>query len=252
VTVEPDVPAGTPDVSLTFDTVSSGGETTVAVIDPETTPELAPEPPGNFEVVLTDGGVPLYYDITTTATIIGPTTICFSYAGVDFGGQTPRLFHYVNGAWVDITTSVDTVAQTLCGATSSFSPFAIFKSTAAFVTAKGFYAPVSPVADYVNTAKAGSTIPLKFNVTVNGAQKTTTTGLLFSVAQVASSVCSTAPQDQVDYVTIGDTNLRYDTIEQKFIQNWKLPKSAGCVLARITYKDADQEVLLLSAKFSLK
>ncbi len=252
VTVAPDVPPGTPDVTLTFDNVTGAGQTTVAVIDPQTTPELAPDPPGNFEIVLSDGGVPLYYDISTTATITGPTEICFSYAGVDFGGQTPRLFHYVNGGWIDITSSVNASTQTLCGTTTSFSPFAIFKSTAAYAAATGFYAPVSPIAGYVNTAKAGSTIPLKFNVTLNGQEKTTTTGLIFSVAAASASVCSTSPQDQVDYVTIGDTNLRYDTLEKKFIQNWKLPKTAGCVIARITYKDADQEVLLLTAKFSLK
>lgn len=253
VTVEPEVPAGTPEVTLTFDNVGlGGGETTVAVIDPETTPDLAPEPPGNFEIVLTDGGVPLYYDISTTAPITGPITICFSYAGVDFGGQTPRLFHYENGMWVDITTSVNEATQTLCGETTSFSPFAIFKSTAAYVSATGFYAPISPLAGFVNSAKAGSTIPLKFNATVNGAEKTDTTGLFFSITQVAASVCSFSPQDQVDYVTIGDTNLRYDAQAKQFIQNWKLPRTAGCVIARITYKDADQEVLLLTAKFSLE
>ncbi len=254
VTVEPDVPTGTPDVALTFDSVETGGATTVtvAVIDPETTPELAPTPPGNFEIVLTDGGVPLYYDISVTGPISGPTTICFSYAGVDFGGQTPRLFHYVDTTWIDITTSVDTTTQTLCGETTTFSPFGIFKSTTKFVSKSGFYAPVSPIPDYVNTVKAGSTIPLKFNVTLDGVEKTTTTGLSFSVAAVAASVCSISPQDQVDYVTAGDTSLRYDESAKVFIQNWKLPKAAGCVVARITYKDAEQEVLLLSATFSLK
>jgi hypothetical protein len=252
VTVEPEVPAGTPEVTLTFDNVSGGGETTVAVIDPETTPELAPEPPGNFEIVLTDGGVPLYYDIQTTAAVTGPTTICFSYAGVDFGGQTPRLFHYEGGAWVDITTSVDDATQTLCGETTSFSPFAIFKSTAEYVSATGFYAPVSPLAGFVNSVKAGSTVPLKFNVTVNGAAKTDTGNLFFSTSQVASSTCSASPQDPVDYVTATATNLRYDTNEKQFIQNWKLPKAAGCIIARITYKDAEQEVALVSATFSLK
>jgi hypothetical protein len=257
VMVEPEVPAGTPPVSLTFDNVApGGGETTVAVIDPETTPELAPEPPGNFQIVLTDGGVPLYYDIHTTAAITGPTTICFSYAGIDFGGQTPRVFHYetVNniGTWVDITTSVDTVTQTLCGTTTSFSPFAIFKSTASFVSGKGFYAPVSPLAGFVNIAKAGSTIPLKFNVTINGVQKTDTANLLFSTSPLATSECTSSPQDPVDFVAAGETNLRYDAQAKQFIQNWKLPKTAGCVRARVTYKDDLQEVVLVNATFMLK
>jgi hypothetical protein len=53
-------------------------------------------------------------------------------------------------------------------------------------------------------------------------------------------------------VTATATNLRYDTNEKQFIQNWKLPKAAGCIIARITYKDAEQEVVLVSATFSLK
>jgi hypothetical protein len=38
------------------------------------------------------------------------------------GGPNVRLWHFTNGAWVDVTTS-QTATQT-CGVTSSFSPFA--------------------------------------------------------------------------------------------------------------------------------
>jgi hypothetical protein len=142
---------------------------------------------------------------------------------------------------VNITTIYDEVTGRLCGSTTSFSPFAIFKSAVPFVSATGFYAPVSPVAGFVNTVKAGSTVPLKFNVTVNGVQKTDTSYLFFSTTQLAASVCSAAPQDQVDFVTVGETNLRYDTTEHRFIQNWKLPKTTGCVIGRITYvKEANR------------
>jgi hypothetical protein len=48
--------------------------------------------------------------------ITGPVEIC-----VD-GGPTVRLWHFTNGAWVDVTTR-QTENQT-CGLTSSFSPFA--------------------------------------------------------------------------------------------------------------------------------
>jgi hypothetical protein len=51
VNVELEVPEGTPPVDLTFETVDTDGETRLAVIDPETAPGLAPEPPGNFEIV---------------------------------------------------------------------------------------------------------------------------------------------------------------------------------------------------------
>jgi len=253
VVVEPEVPPGTPDVTLTFDTVApGGGETTVAVIDPETTPELAPEPPANFQVVLSDGGVPLYYDIHTTADFGGnPVSICFNYAGVDFGGQTPRLFHYVNGEWVDITTSVDTVTQTLCGETTSFSTFAIFSSTTPFRTATGFYAPVSPIVDFVNSAKAGSTVPLKFDVYLNGVEKTDTTGITFTVT---SSQCTASAEDPVDFVSSGNTSLRYE--DGQFVQNWKTPREPGCYTVRVLLDEdgpaGEPAVVLLTTKFSLK
>lgn len=39
-----------------------------------------------------------------------------------------RLLHFENGAWVDITTSVDPGTRTICGQTGNFSPFAIVKA----------------------------------------------------------------------------------------------------------------------------
>jgi hypothetical protein len=55
------------------------------------------------------------FDISVV-NITGQVTVC-----VD-GGPDVKLWHYTNGAWVDITTS-HTSTQT-CGLTSSFSPFA--------------------------------------------------------------------------------------------------------------------------------
>ena len=236
VSITPEVPPGTPGMTMTFDNVTTGGNTTVAVLDAET----SPPPPGGFQI----GSQPLYYEIETTATFSGPVTICFNYAGVDFGGQTPRLFHYVGGSWVDITTSVDAATTTLCGSTSSFSVFAIFSSPTPFVRGTGFYSPVSPLpGGFVNTSKAGSTVPLKFNVYVNGQEKTDTAGLNFSVTTIA---CTLAPGDPVDYVTQEDTNLRY--AGHQFHLNWKTPKVPGCYIARVTNADG----LLLSATFRLK
>jgi hypothetical protein len=55
------------------------------------------------------------FDISVV-NISGPVEIC-----VD-GGPSVRLWHFTNGAWVDVTTR-QTETQT-CGLTSSFSPFA--------------------------------------------------------------------------------------------------------------------------------
>jgi len=63
------------------------------------------------------------FDLTTASifdiavvNITGPVEIC-----VD-GGPSVRLWHFTNGAWVDVTTR-QTATQT-CGLTTSFSPFA--------------------------------------------------------------------------------------------------------------------------------
>lgn len=251
VTVEPEVPADTPPLTLTFDQVGHEGiEVTVAMIDPDTAPEPAPEPPTNFKVVVTESGVPLYYDISTPTGSAGPTTICFSFAVADLDGETPHLFHYVNGEWVDITTSVMTspngLTITLCGTATSFSPFAVFTTPAPFVSVAGFYAPVSPLAGFVNTVKAGSTVPLKFNIYLNGVEKTDVNGLIFSQQ---SSTCVLTLEDPVDLTTTGNTALTYDTTARQFVQRWKTPSGRGqCYVVTVSLDGT----ALLTASFKLK
>jgi hypothetical protein len=217
VVVEPDVPPGTGAVNITFTNVTQAGDTTVTVAP------AGPAPPTGFGL----GSPAVYYNVETTATFSGLNEICFNYAGIDFGASTPRLFHNEGGAWVDITTSLSIPATTICGTTSSFSPFVILVST---ITRSGFHQPVSPVASYLNTVKGGSTVPLTFNVYVNGIEKTDTAGLVFTVASLP---CSGGTEDAVDFVTTGSTELRYSGHE--FTQNWKTPKGAGaCYIVRMT------------------
>ena len=124
VPVVPTAPTGdvTPPVSLTFSNVDSLGTTTL------TTSSTPPAPlPVGYQV----GGSPIYFDLETTATYTGPITVCFSYAGI-----TPvptNLLHYENGAWVDVTSSIDTTSQTICGITTSLSPFALVTKIAPVV-----------------------------------------------------------------------------------------------------------------------
>ena len=91
VTVEPDVPEGTPDVALTFDSVETGGgdhgdrrgdrsrdDTRAGSC---ATRKLRDRADRRRRAAL-------LRDLVTDP-LSGTTTICFSYAGVDFGGQTP-------------------------------------------------------------------------------------------------------------------------------------------------------------------
>jgi len=227
VVVAPTDPSGNQSISLTFATVTAGGDTTVQTVDPTKT-ESAVTPPAGFSL----GDPPVYYEISTTAAFTGPVNVCFNYGGIIFPSGTPRLYHYDNGEWMDITTSVDPATTTICGTTMSFSPFAIFVSP---IERTGFYSPVSSVPGFMNTVKGGSTVPLKFNVYVNGVEKTDVAGLQFSVASVS---CTPAEEDPVDAVTTGNTSLRYDAKAGHFIQNWKTPKGAGaCLVVRITTLD---------------
>lgn len=79
-------------------------------------------PPSNFIL----GNPPTYKSIITNASFSGDITVCLSYLPSAFpAGTQPRLFHFTNNAWADVTTSVDPVAQLVCGVVSSLSPFAL-------------------------------------------------------------------------------------------------------------------------------
>jgi hypothetical protein len=133
VAVTPVDPAtGAAPVTLTFASVASAGKTALTILG------AGAPPPTAFRL----GDPARYYDLTTTATFAGTIRVCIDYAGLTFPG-VPRLFHEEAGVWIDRTTSVDQVAQRVCGETTSLSPFALFSpasDTVAPVTA----AAVSP------------------------------------------------------------------------------------------------------------
>jgi hypothetical protein len=115
ITVQPvDSTTATTPVTLTFDTVSGAGDTSV------TTSATGPMTPSAFTL----GDPPVFYDISTTAAFSGSITVCIDTSGISFpGGNGPRLLHFENGAWVDVTTSVQ--GSTVCGQVSSLSPFTV-------------------------------------------------------------------------------------------------------------------------------
>jgi CARDB len=102
--------------TVTFSNVSSSGETTV------TESSTGPTPPVGFQA----GNPPTYYDVSTTATYVGPVTVCFPYDPVQYSDPTTlRLLHYENNVWIDVTTSTDIVDHIICGQVDSFSIFLI-------------------------------------------------------------------------------------------------------------------------------
>ena len=241
--IPPDVPGEPAPLTIEFSNVTSGGTISVATIDPETVLS-APDPPAGFSL----GDNPVYYEITPSPglTFTGPVTVCFSYAGITFAGF-PRLLHYDEALaqWVDITTSVDAATMTICGLTSSFSPFAL---AAATVRTVGFHAPTNPLAGAMNPATAGSTVPLKFNVFGESGEITNPAALENLVFESSPVACEGgAPGNWTTAAGPGGTGLRYDSTAHQFVQNWKTPKTPGCYFVRIK-----ADGVLLSALFKLK
>ena len=115
-----DTTTGSTPATVTFSSVTQPGNTTLA------TSSSGPAAPAGFQL----GTPPVYYNLATTATYAGMITVCINYAGISFPSGMPSLWHYSGGAWVNITASVNTVTTTVCGTTSSLSPFALFQPAA--------------------------------------------------------------------------------------------------------------------------
>lgn len=107
-------------ITLTFDNVSSPGDVLLDITN------SGPPPPTGYSF----GDTTTYYNLTTTATYSGNIQVCFSYVDSMVTGpeSSLKLFHYDDTGspyWADITTSVDTVANRVCGTTTTLSPFAV-------------------------------------------------------------------------------------------------------------------------------
>lgn len=111
----------------------------------------------------------------------------------------------------------------------------------------GFYKPVNMREP--NTVKAGSTVPLKFEVFLNDVEQTDT-AVVDSVTMTPVSCTTGEPAGATkDLPNTGGTSLRYDPNAGQFTQNWQTPKSAGaCYTVTMTTIDGGK----ISADFQLK
>lgn len=102
-------------------------------------------------------------------------------------------------------------------------------------TAKGFYQPVD-MNNVVNTVKAGSTVPVKFEVFAGTTEITDPSKIIPSVKAIQCAPNALA--DEIELLAAGSTSLRYDTTSGQFIYNWKTPTSAGgCYQLTMTAAD---------------
>ncbi len=103
-------------VALTFGEVTASGH---VVVDISAT---GPTLPSGFQL----GTPPVYFDVTTTATYTGAIESCFDYSAQTFTDEPGlRLFHDDGTGWADVTTSLDTTNDIICGTTTSLSPFVV-------------------------------------------------------------------------------------------------------------------------------
>jgi hypothetical protein len=114
-------------------------------------------------------------------------------------------------------------------------------------TVTGFYQPVD-VKGTLNTVKGGSTVPLKFEVFAGGTELTETSVVTgFTAKPIFCD--SSAPTDEIEFLSTGGTQLRYDTVADQFVQNWQTPRKPGsCYRVTMTTQDGST----ISADFKLK
>ncbi len=107
--------------SVSFGQVDSPGTTTLQ------TSTSGPQSSG-FSVGLS----PTYYDITTVnVAYTGPVTVCLPFDVAAYSDASSlRLYHFDNGAWKDVTTSISYLPPTICGVTASLSPFVVGQAPA--------------------------------------------------------------------------------------------------------------------------
>jgi uncharacterized delta-60 repeat protein len=102
-------------------------------------------------------------------------------------------------------------------------------------------APAAGSGTVWNTAKGGSTVPLRFNLyTAPGGAERTSVGDISSFQAVKLANCVAAPEDPIDeFASTGQTSLRYDTASGHFIQNWATPKVTKdeCYRVGVRFRD---------------
>jgi len=145
------VVAALPPVTVTFDTVTQAGNTTVV------SSERGPAPPEGFELG-TDP--PTYFDIHTTAGYTPPVEVCIDYSDMNVKNENAlKLMHWTGTDWEDVTTSLDTVSDIICGNVTSFSDFAMMVPIPNWV--------VESLLPATENNKAGRTMPVKFSLRVD-------------------------------------------------------------------------------------
>ncbi len=163
------------------------------------------------------------------------------------------------GAGTCTLEAAATASTNYTAATGADQSFRVDPSTV--WTLKGFYAPIGEANSIItkkgdavpaatdktvwNTAKGGSTIPLKFNVAKDNVQQTSTgTDVVKSFTAAKLSSCSGTVTDGIEELsTTGSTSLRYDTTDKQYVQTWKTSTVSTNTCFRVALTTADDSVI---------
>ncbi|KKP92933.1 MAG: hypothetical protein UR98_C0015G0001 [Parcubacteria group bacterium GW2011_GWA1_36_12] len=140
-------------VSVIFNSVTTAGVTTLT-----TTPTAPPAGTGQFQL---SGG--LYFDFNSSAEFSCPCTVTLPYDPIET--PNPRIYHMEDSVWLDVTTSVNTLNNTVTGVVSSFSFFAAGEPSFGLE----FIAPVSALLEKSNPMQVENESTLPVNFVINDA-----------------------------------------------------------------------------------
>jgi hypothetical protein len=105
-------------VEVTYDNVITEGITEMTMTAD------GPEGPSSYAIM--PSSMPIYYNITTTAGYSGSVEVCIHYDDTEMSPEEEEaleMLHYDGMDWVDVTSSLDTDNNIICGITTALSPF---------------------------------------------------------------------------------------------------------------------------------
>jgi hypothetical protein len=184
------------------------------------------------------GSPPVYYDVSTTATFSGSVKLCFSWKqGQFYNENTIKLMHYESGAWRNVTTSLDTTNNVVCGVVTSLSPFVLLESSYKFT---GFFSPIDNM-PVLNVLNAGQAVPVKFSLGGDRGLDIFDTG---SPVSQASDCTEFTGVDAVEVTTTaGASSLAYDGGQDRYSYVWKTDKAwaNSCRVLILKFNDGTEQ-----------
>jgi hypothetical protein len=188
----------------------------------------------SFDIIVQDtapviGGLA---DITTLAASASGATVSYSPTANDaVDGPVPVSCTPVSPHLFPIaTTTVNCTATDSRGNTAAGS----FNVKVYVTFGAGFQQPIDNGNIY-NVAKAGATVPVKFNV--YGTSEIKDIAVINALKYKAADCDTSFPVDNIETTATGGTSLKYDTTAGMFIYNWKTPSTAGCYQITIYIND---------------